>query len=132
MANIIYPKYKQALLDRATGTDLNDDTVKVALIDTGVYTYSASHEFYSSLSGVVGTPETITNKTITNGLFDGNDLTFANLSGNTVEALVIYIDSGNAATSRLVAYIDTGTGLPINPSGTDVDLTWNASGILQL
>lgn len=133
MANAVYPLYKQALLDASSNVDVNDGTVKVALIDTGTYTYSAAHDFYDDLSGVVGTPQAIANTTVTNGLLDGDNVTFTALSGNTVEALVIYIDTGVAGTSRLVAYIDTGvTGLPLTPNGGDVTITWNASGIVQL
>lgn len=133
MANAIYPIYKQALLDGLSNIDINDGTVKVALVDTGTYTYSAAHDFLDDLSGVVGTAQTIANTTVTNGLFDGDNVTFTAVSGNTVEALVIYIDTGVAGTSRLVAYIDTSvTGLPVTPNGGDITITWNASGIFQL
>ena len=133
MANAIYPKYKQALLDASANVDLNDGTVKVALIDTGTYTYSSAHEFYSSVTGVVGTPQEILNTTVTNGVLDGDDVTFTAVTGNTVEALLIYIDTGSAATSRLVAFIDTSvTGLPVTPNGGDITITWNASGIFAL
>jgi hypothetical protein len=43
------------------------------------------------------------------------------------------VDTGTAATSPLVAYIDTGvTGLPVTPNGGNITVTWNASGIFQL
>lgn len=135
MANAIYPKYKQALLDASANVDLNDGTVKVALIDTGAYTYSAANEFYSDVAGaaVIGTPQTINNTTVTDGLFDGDNVTFSAVTGNSIEALLIYIDTGSAATSRLVAYLDTNvTGLPVTPNGGDIVITWNASGIFQL
>jgi len=134
MANAIYPKFKEALADASTNSDLNDNTVKVALVDTGVYTYNSAHDFYDDVSaGVIGTPQTIANTTVTNGLFDGDDVTFTAVTGATVEALVIYIDTGVAGTSRVVAYIDTGvTGLPVTPNGGDITITWNASGIFQL
>ena len=133
MANAIYPIYKQALLDGLTDIDLNDGTVKVALVDTGTYTYSAAHDFINDTSGVVGTAQTIANTTVTNGLFDGDNVTFTAVSGNSVEALIIYIDTGNVATSRLVAYIDTGvTGIPVTPNGGDITITWHATGIFQL
>lgn len=133
MANAIYPIYKQALLDGLTDIDLNDGTVKVALVDTGTYTYSAAHDFYNDVTGVVGTPQTIATTTVTNGLFDGDNVTFTAVSGNSVEALIIYIDTGVSTTSRLVAYIDTSvTGLPVTPNGGDITITWNASGIFQL
>lgn len=134
MANAIYPKYKEALLDGSTNIDLNDGTVKVALIDTADYTYSAAHDFWDDASaGSVGTPQTIANTTVTNGLFDGDNVTFSAVSGDPCEALIIFIDTGTPATSRLVAYIDTGvTGLPVSPNGGDITITWNASGIFQL
>lgn len=133
MANAIYPKYKEALINGSANTSLAG-TVKVALVDTGTYTYSAAHEFLTSLTGVVGTAQTIgATKTYTNGVFDGGDVTFTAVSGATVEALVLYIDTGTAGTSRLVAYIDTGvTGLPVTPNGGDITITWNASGIFAL
>lgn len=133
MANAIYPKYKEALLGGLSNIDLDGGTVKAALIDTGTYTYNTAHDFYNDLSGVVGTPATIANTTVTGGLFDGYDVTFTTVSGSSAEAIVIYIDTGNTATSRLVAYIDTGvTGLPITPSGGNIAITWNGSGIFQL
>lgn len=132
MANLLYPKWKEALLQASANSSLTG-TVKVALVDTGTYTYSASHEFLSSLSGVVGTAQTIGTKTYTNGVFDGADVTYTAVTGATMEALVFYIDTGTAGTSRLVAYIDTGvTNLPITPNGGDINLSFNVAGIFAL
>lgn len=134
MANALYPKWKEQLLQFTTNNNLSAGTVKVALVDTGTYTYSSSHQFYSSVSSaVVGTPQTLGSKTYTNGTFDAADSTFSAVSGASVEALVIYIDTGSAATSPLVAYIDTGvTGLPVTPNGGNIAVAWNASGIFAL
>lgn len=133
MANAIYPKYKEAILQSAANSSLAAGTVKVAMVDTGTYTYSQSHEFLSSLSGVVGTAQTLTTKTLTNGVFDADDVTFSSISGASIEAMVIYIDTGSAGTSRLVAYIDTSvSGLPVTPNGGNITVTWNASGIFAL
>jgi hypothetical protein len=134
MANALYPKWKEQLLQFTTNNNLSAGTVKVALVDTGVYTYSSADQFYSSVtSAAVGTPQTIGSKTFTNGVFDGADVTFTAVTGSSVEALVLYIDTGSAATSPLVAYIDTSvTGLPVTPNGGDIAITWNASGIFAL
>ena len=134
MANAIYPIYKQALLDGLSDIDINDGTVKVALIDTNDVAYSAAHDFHADISAaVVGTPQTIGNTTVTTGLFDGDNVTFTAVTGDVCEALIIYIDTGNTATSRLVAYLDTGvTGLPVTPNGGDITVTWDAAGIFQL
>lgn len=138
MANAIYPKWKETIMKAEANSELDSAEgatgVFVALVDTGTYTYSAAHQFYSDLSGVVGTDQEITTKTQTNGTFDGDDVTFTSVSGATVEALVIYRKNGGANTTwPLVAYIDTGvTGLPVTPNGGNIDVTWNASGIFTL
>lgn len=137
MANTLYPLWKQGILQATANTSLAG-TVKVALVDTGVYTYSAAHQFYSSVSGVAGTPQTINTKTYVAGLFDGDNVTFTAVptgtsTGTALEAIVIYIDTGSAATSPLVAYFDASvTGLPVTPNGGDITISWNASGIFQL
>jgi hypothetical protein len=133
----IYPKFKQALMTGAANSDLDgtegDDGVYAAMIDTGTYTYSAAHEFYSDLSGIVGTPVEVLNKTQTSGVFDGDNVTFTAFSGSSVEAVVLYRkNSGANTTWRLVAYIDSATGLPLTPSGADLEIRWNASGIFSL
>lgn len=131
MANALYPKFKESLLQ--AGVNLSTGTVKVALVDTGTYTYASTHQYLSSLTGVVGTAQTLGTKTFTNGVFDAADAIFTAVTGNSAEALVIYVDTGTASTSPLVAYIDTGvTGLPITPNGGDINVVWNASGIFAL
>lgn len=133
MANALYPKWKQALLEFTANNDLDGQTVKVALVTAG-YTYSAANQYYSAVSSsVVGTPQTLGNKTFADGVFDADDVTFTAVTGSQAVALVIYIDTGNAATSPLVAFIDTGvTNLPVTPNGGDISITWNATGIFSL
>ncbi len=133
MANAIYPKWKEALMQGTANTSLAG-TVKAALVDTGVYTYNAAHDFVDDLGASrVGTDQTLGTKTFTDGTFDAANSVFPTVSGSTVEAIVIYVDTGSAATSRLVCYIDTGvTGLPVTPNGGDINVNWNASGIFRL
>lgn len=137
MANAVYPIYKGHLLAASANVSLNvDDTTDgpfCALVDTGTYSYSAAHDFYNDLSGIVGTDQRISTPTVTTGLFDGDNLTYTAVSGNTVEALVIYRHNAGANTTwKLVAYIDTGqTGLPVTPNGGNITVTWSGSGIIQ-
>jgi len=138
MANALYPKWKEALIQATANSALNGSGttgVYAVLVDTGTYTYNAAHEFYSSLSGLVGTEQEIgATKSYTNGVLDGADVTFPTVSGATCEALVIFVKNAGANTTwRLVAYIDTGvTGLPVTPNGGNISVTWNASGIFGL
>lgn len=133
MANALYPKWKEQLLQFTANNNLSAGTVKVALVTAG-YTYASTDQFYSAVSAsVVGTPQTIGSKTFTNGVFSGANVTFTAVTGSQVTKLVIYVDTGTAATSPLVAFIDTGvTNLPVTPNGGDIGITWNASGIFAL
>ena len=137
MANAFYNKYLEAVIQHSANSSMagsGTTGVYAALVDTGTYTFSQSHEFYSSVaSAQVGTEVEIGSKTFVAGLFDGADSTFSSVTGNTAEAIVIFIKNAGANTTwRLVAYIDTGvTGLPVTPNGGNIVISWNASGILQ-
>jgi len=125
MANAIYPKAKESLL--AGDLDLADDTIKVVLVDTGTYTYNTAHDFYNDLSGILGSGVALASKTIALGVFDAADTTFTTPSaGTTIEALVIYKDTGSVSSSNLIAYIDSGTGLPFTTNGADIDIVWDS------
>ena len=125
MASALYTPFKVLLL--GGDIDLASDTIKAVLIDTADYTFSAAHDFYNDASaGAVGTPQTIANVTITGGVFDGDDVTFTSVTGDQCEAIVIYKDTGNTATSPLIAYIDSATGLPVTPNGGDITITWDS------
>jgi len=132
MANAIYPKAKEKFLDALI--DMPADTIKIALIDTGVYTYNSTDEFFSAASAaVIGTTVTLASKTITNGVFDADNVTFTSVTGASVEALIIYKDTGSAATSPLIMYLDVAaSGLPVTPNGNNIDVQFNASGIFAL
>lgn len=132
MANKLYPQFKKNVQKKLI--DLETDTVMACLVDTAIYTYDAAHEFLSSISAVgspavdarVGTDQELTGKSIsTAGVFDAGDPTFPSVSGDPVEAVVIYVAVGSPATYYLAAYIDTATGLPFTPSGGDETINWD-------
>ena len=125
MANALYSKAKEAFLNGSINMAAN--TVTIALVDTGVYTYSASHQFRNEVSNsAVISSTTLANKTITNGVFDADDATFSSVTGANCEALIIFTDTGIQTTSRLVAYIDSATGLPILPNGGDITVAFSS------
>ena len=132
MANVVYPKFKERIL--SSGADLTNLAVRAVLIDTGVGSYNAAHEDYADLSGVVGTESgALANKTVTNGVFDSDNITFSAVTGNTAEALALFVDSGVAANDWLICWIDSASsGLPVTPNGGDINVTVNASGWFSL
>ena len=129
MASAIYPKALEAFLSGSL--NLTSDTIKACLVDTATYTYSAAHQFRSSLSGVAGgTHATLGSKTVTNGVFDAADTTMAAVTaGASVEAVVLYKDTGNIATDVLILYDEFAT---FTPNGGDLLLTWALAGIFTL
>ena len=125
MANALYSKAKESFLNGSINMVAN--TITIALVDTGVYTYSATHQFRNEVSNsAVISSTTLTNKTITNGVFDADDATFSSVTGANCEALLIFQDTGIQTTSRLVAYIDSATGLPILPNGGDISVAFSS------
>lgn len=136
MANALYVSFRNGVLgSHATYVDLDTDTIKVALIDHGTDTPNVTtDDFYNDISaGLVGSlSSALTSKTIGTvaaGVFDADNVTFSAVSGNSVESVNLLKDTGNAATSDLIAYFDTATGLPVTPNGGDITVTWAAGGI---
>jgi hypothetical protein len=128
MANAIYPLAKKQFLQ--AGLNLSSSNIKIALVDLDDYTYSAAHEFYTDLAGVVGTTANLSGKTFGNdGSFDSSDPVATSVTGDEFEALVMYIDTGTPSTSRLIAYFDTGiSGAPLTPDGSNVQITVDSDG----
>ena len=125
MASVVYPKAKEAFL--SADIDLTTGVIRAVLVDTGVYTYNAAHVDYADLSGVVGTEsDALADKTVTNGVFDADDATFTSVTGANAEALILFQDTGDASTSRLIAFIDSATGLPILPNGGDITVAFSS------
>ena len=136
MANALYVAFRNGVLgSHATRVDLDADTIKAALIDHGTDTPNiTTDDFYNDISaGLVGAlSSALTSKTIGTvaaGVFDADNVTFTAVSGSSVESVNLLKDTGTASTSDLIAYFDTGTGLPVTPNGGDITVTWNASGI---
>jgi hypothetical protein len=129
MANAMYPKFKEAMLSGAV--DLTSVTVKAVLVDGADYTYSASHQFLSDVpsGGRVAISAALTSKTIASGVFDSADSQFSSVTGDVSEIIILFVDTGDPATSRLVYYFDTGMGnMPITPNGGNLPIQVNASG----
>jgi hypothetical protein len=189
MANVLYDTGREAFLKGEI--DWLNDTIKVALVDTGVYTFDSTHINYSSLAGAIvstinktlcvkngtttvtqintagisagqtvtgpGIPagtsvvsvilntsflmtlaatdsltstltfenQTLTNKFSTDGIANADPITFPTITGVPAEALVIFKFAAVDGDTRLIAYIDTATGLAISPNGGDISVIWD-------
>lgn len=136
MANIIYNKYKEALMSASADVSLVTSNVVISLVDSNYTVFSSDDEFYSDLltvgTGIVA-ETSLSNTSVTNGVLKADDVLFTSVSGAQSETLLIWINTGDANTARLVAWMDTDIdGLPITPDGSNVDITWSTSGIFKL
>lgn len=124
MANALYDKGREKFLTGAINASA--DTLKCALIKDTYAPTLGSDEFFSTPSShVVGTPQTLTSKTVTGGVLDAADVTFSAVPTAAVKYCAIYKDTGSAATSPLIALFDTAAGLPVSTNGGDIIIAWD-------
>lgn len=132
MANVVYPTYKAAAISNGANVDLIGGSVKIIMVDTSLYTYSAAHQFLSDVpSGArISISGALTSKTVTSsGAFQSALAVCTGVVGTTVSALIGFVDTGSGSTSRLVWYEDSGvTGLPVTPAGATYNIVPDASG----
>ncbi len=125
----------------ATGYPIDwvNDTIKIALLDSGYTPDQDAHQFYSDISAheVTGTGysvggATLASKTKTytgasNTLsLDAADATWA---GSTITAryAAVYKSTGTAGTSALIGYIDFGGN--VTSTASTFTITFDAGGI---
>jgi len=133
MANALFDPGREGILDATISVSIA--TVKAVLVRG--YTFSAAHKFVSDMTGaggvIVATSGALATKTETNGIFDALDVVWAAVpTGAAITSCIIYQSSAvtggadiAATAQRLIGYIDTATGLPITPNGTDITCVWD-------
>lgn len=128
MASQLFPKGAGHLLGASTKVDLVADDVKILFYSGSITT---TWEFVGDLTGasIIARSGNLAGKTTTNGVFDANDITITAITGDTIEALILYKDTGVSGTSPLIAWFDIST---FTPNGSDGTVVWNASGIFAI
>jgi len=125
MANSLYTKAKQHLIDGTIDLDTND--IRAILVDGADYTPNlATHETLANIPAAarVAVSGALQSKTVTDGAFDAADIVIAAVTGDQFEYIVLYQHTG-AETALLIYLIDTATGLPCTPNGSDITLSWD-------
>jgi hypothetical protein len=126
MATALYGKGREGFL--AGDIDWDTNTIKAVLVDAADYTVSIDVD--DNLDDIpagarVATSAALGSKTVTLGVADAADISFTAVTGDVSEAIVLYKDTGTESTSRLIAYIDNATGLPVTPNGGDINVAWD-------
>jgi hypothetical protein len=79
-----------------------------------------------------GTSANLSGKTVTNGVFDADDVSLTSVTapsgGSTCDGILFYKDTGVASTSTLFLLLDQngGTGLPITPNGGNISIQFSS------
>lgn len=126
MPNALYGKGREGFL--GGDIDWDADTIKVIAVDAGAYTVSIDvHEFLSDIAAGarIAISAALTAKTKALGVAAAANVIFSAVAGASIEAIAIIQDTGVEGTSRLIAYIDSATGLPVTPNGGDINLNWD-------
>jgi hypothetical protein len=134
VASALWDPGREGFLD---GTiDWDTAVIKCALVRG--YSFNATHRFVNEVTGaggtLVATSAALTFKTVTNGVADAQDVTFASVpAGAAIPAIIIFQSSAvtggsdvAATAQRLIAYIDTATGLPVTPNGQNITVAWDS------
>lgn len=133
MANAVYTSFKSGIL--LANFDLTVASIKAMLVRG--YTFSAAHTTVADVTGaggvINGTSAALANPTVTSGVFDADDSSVSATASASNHILIIAQTSavtGGAdlptSGQLLIAYYDTGTGLPIQPGTGTVSITWSA------
>ena len=142
MANALTNVYRNNVLgdNNFANVQLDADTIRAMFVDTADDTPAVTDEDMVDILSAGRVPAiascpalgTKTTGTVAVGVFDAADSVFTALTGDSVERLILFKDTGSEATSILLAIYDTfGSGMPLTPNGGDVTVQWNASGIFS-
>ena len=122
MSNALYDPGRELFLESWLQLD-----IRVMLVKRS-YLFKAAHRYISSLADADnGRSASLTGKTALDGIADADDITIVAKAGVPCDSLVIYQNSGNDATSRVIAYVNSAiTGLPFTPTvGQKMSIVWS-------
>jgi hypothetical protein len=131
MSNRLYDVSRQGYL---TGTlDWDSDSMKAALLSISYSpNYSTDQHFSDVSTFQVGSSVALTSVTSGAGVAEAANVTFTAVTGLQVGSVVVYKDTGTPSTSPLIFLVNTGTGLPVTPDGTDIVVSWFSGQIFVL
>jgi hypothetical protein len=124
MSDFLYDKGRQAFLEGNIA--ILTDTIKMMLV-TSAYTASQSaDQFVSDIPGgdIVVRSAALSGKTSTSGVFNASNNTISSVTGSAASQIIFYKDTGTDSTSKLLAHVDSYTGLPVTPNGGNITVNF--------
>lgn len=117
--------------------DLLNDSISAMLVDTTVYTVDlTSDSTQDDIPSAAQIAEvTLTGKTLDGTTFRASDATFTGVdSGETIGAVIIFLDTDYDSTSLLLAYIDNADEFPLTTDGTAITVAFDTgdNGVFKL
>jgi hypothetical protein len=132
MANAVFTAFVKGILNAEY--DLDTASIKVSAVRG--YTFSAAHATVSDVTGaggtINGTSAALASPSVTGGVFDATDTTISTTANATDHGLLVYQASAvtggadvAASAQKLICYLDTGTGLPVQPGTGSLAVTFD-------
>ncbi len=119
------------LLESATDENKDDATVQAVLARAGTTELTSTNYARVALANETTSQDDTNDR----AEFDADNAVFSGVSQATTEtvvALVVYKHVTNDTDSIPIAFIDGAAEFPLTPNGSDITVTWDAQGIIQL
>lgn len=144
MASGFYNVAKKGFADGTEDWDTN--AYKVMLV-TATYTFDPDHAVLTSITnelsgtGYTGgfggsgrkalTASVVQDDANDRAELDAVDISWTAINAGIIGALIVIREVTSDADSIPIAYIDNAAQLPLTTNGSDVNVVWNAEGVLQ-
>jgi hypothetical protein len=132
MTNALYPLAAEGF---GIG-EIDWDTAVIKASFVRGYTYNAAHKFVADVTGaggtLNGTSAALASKTAAAGVFDAANTTVTTTANANDHGILLFQASAvgggadvAASAQRLIAWLDVGTDLPIQPGTGATPITWD-------
>lgn len=103
--------------------------IVAVLVGTDSYSPSTIHQTLADVpeAAIVAVSGTLTGRSATLGVADADDVTWGTVSAGSSrgDAVILAHDTGDRATSTLIAFFGTVVGVPVYPDGSDITIHWS-------
>lgn len=129
MAARFYLKGKEHILNGDVPL-LTDDVSILLVSDTYVPATSIDESRAAIPDAAIIAEATLEGKMTADGVFTADDLTFNEVTGDTIKYVVLALDSAQYSNAWLLAILKD--DVAITPDGSDITMTFAETGILRI